>query len=231
MRINRKKSSHTPTRLRYLTGGIRLVGCKVLIFVAMIFTSTNLYATSCNMVRYTSGYNGRVVFQCDDDISLKSNKLVFYITGKNVNIEDISFDIVESDYSIEEISPQIKKVSLNAFMKGWLNDQDFIAEKNKQILFSIKIARDSNPKYKILWGGVIRNSYRNHKSKENNIQLYKNKKGNIFLLEKGLDCTIQDDCDARIYIDKDCDAEGGCKGIKEYFDSKAALGVVHQAQV
>ena len=204
---------------------------KALILIIIIFCSSNLYATSCNMVSYANGYNGRVVFECDDDISLKDNKLIFYVIGKNVDIEEISFDGIETDYSVEDISPQIKKVSLNAFIKGWLDDEDFVAEKDRQILFSISMVRKTNPDYKILWGGTVKNSYKNYKSKANNIQLYKNGIGHIYLLEKGLDCTIQDDCDSKIYIDKDCDEENGCKAIKEYFDSKAALGVVHQQQV
>ena len=50
------------------------------------------------------------------------------------------------------------------------------------------------------------------------------------MLKKGLDCTIQDDCDSKIYIDKNCN-EDGCKEIGQYFDLKGALGVVHQRQV
>ena len=213
-----------------MIGDVRLK-IKTLILIAMIFSSVNLFAASCNMIRYASGYNGSVVFECDDDISLKDNKLVFYITGENVDAEDISFVGVEADYSIEKISPQIKKVSLNVFTKGWLDEEDFVAEKGRKIPFSIEVARGSNSSYEILWGGVVKNSYKNYKSKANNIQLYKNKAGNIFLLEKGLDCTIQDDCDSKIYIDKNCDEENSCKAIKEYFDSKGSLGVVHQRQV
>ncbi len=157
---------------------------KALILVVLIFSSINLFATSCNMASYANGYNGRVVFECDDDISLKDNKLVFYVTGKNVDIEGISFDGVETDYSIEEISPQIKKVSLNVFIKGWLDDQDFVAEKDKQTPFKLKVARGSNPSYEILWGGIVKNSYKNYKSKANNIQIYKDKIGSIYMLKK-----------------------------------------------
>ncbi|MFT5950765.1 MAG: hypothetical protein ACI9BN_001018 [Francisella sp.] len=204
---------------------------KTLIFVALIFSSVELYATSCNMVRYDNGYNGSVVFKCDDDISLKNNKLVFYMTGKSVGMEGISFDGVETDYSIEEIFQQIKKVSLNVHIKGWLDDQDFVAEKGKQISFKIKVARDSNPNYKILWGGVVKNSYKNYKSKANNIQLYKNETGRVYVLKKGLDCTIQDDCDSKIYIDENCGEKTNCKEVGQYFDLKGALGVVHQKRV
>ena len=231
IKLNLKKFRHTPILLGYLTSSLQLVNYKAAIFIAMFFCSSELYATSCSMVRYANGYNGSVVFECDDDTSLEDNKLVFYIAGKNVNIEDISLDTVESDYAIEEISPQIKKISLNIFVKGWLIDQAFIAEKNRQIRFGIEVARGSNSNYDILWGGVVKNSYKNHKSKANNIQLYKNKVGNIYLLKKGLDCTIKDNCDSEIYIDKDCDENGGCEEIRQYFDSKSALGVVHQKRV
>ena len=201
---------------------------KTLMLIALIFSSVELYSMSCNMDSYAKGYNGRVVFECDDDISLKDNKLVFYVTGKNVHIEGISFDGVETDYSIEEISRQIKKVSLNVFIKGWLDDQDFVAEKDKQTSFKLKVARGSNPNYEILWGGIVKNSYKNYRSKANNIQLYKDKTGNIYMLKKGLDCSIKDDCDSKIYIDDDCSKNGSCEKLKRHFDSKIGLGIIHQ---
>ena len=196
----------------------------------MLFGIVSSYASNCEVVNFHNGEHGLIEFKCDEDTSLKKNKVVFYFTGSNVKIDSIKVDEGKVDYDINKISAKLRKVELNVVTETLLTDLDYKAHEGEIVKVRIKAQRKSNLDYKLLWGGVVKNSYKNRKNKNNNLQFYRDKSGNFFAYEKGLNCAISNNCDDKIKLSKNCDSEK-CKELSQKLGVYADFGIAHQRLV
>jgi hypothetical protein len=177
----------------------------------------------CHISDYTNGYDGKISFKCDDEVSLSENKIVFYIIG-DANLDDIRLYGVKVKYKQDEITERLNKISVNLVTEGVFVDSDYIVDKNKTINLKLIFSGDSNPKYQILWGGVVASSYHQQKPQDRNIQIYQNLDGRVYFYENGLKCALENDCDDRVYIDKNCKDHENCN---KFDDSKNKYGLVY----
>lgn len=201
-----------------------------ILLALMFFGIASSFANNCELVNFHGGEHGLIEFKCDEDTSLKKNKVVFYFTGSNVKIDSIKVDEGRVDYDIDNISANLRKVELNVVTETLLTDLDYKAHEDEIVKLRIKAQRDSNLDYKLLWGGVVKNSYKNRKNKNNNLQFYRDKSGNFFAYEKGLACAISDDCDDKVKLSKDCDSQK-CQKLSQKMNIYADFGIAHQRLV
>lgn len=186
-----------------------------------------MYANSCELVGAKSGKHGLLEFKCHQDTSLKKNKLIFYLVGSGVKIDSIEVDNGKVDYDIDKISKKLRRVELNIVTETMLKDLDFTAYEGEIVKLRIKSKKDSNLDYELLWGGVVKNSYKNRKNKNNNLRLYRNKSGNFFAYRKGIECAISNDCDKKINFFKNCDSNK-CQKLNQKLRTYADFGIIHQ---
>ncbi|APA82341.1 hypothetical protein N894_0357 [Francisella tularensis subsp. novicida PA10-7858] len=143
------------------------------IFLVLIVSVCNVYAANCQLIDTQNGSNGLVEFSCDQDVSLDDNKVIFYIVGKDVEIDSIKVSRGDIDFTIDQVTKNVKRVSLNIVKKTILDfELDYIAYRQQPVKLIIQAKKDSNLDYQILWGGVVRNSYTNTKNNNNNFQFY-----------------------------------------------------------
>ncbi|AIT10325.1 hypothetical protein LO80_07815 [Candidatus Francisella endociliophora] len=192
-----------------------------------LFYITGLYAKGCELVNFENGKNGLLEFKCDEDVSLKNNKLVFYFTGSRVKVDSIKVAGGKTDYDIDKISRKLRRVELNVVTETIFKDLDYTAHEGEIVKLEITPKRKSNLNYKVLWGGVVKNSYKNRKNKNNNLQFYRNKTGDFFAYEDGLECAIKHDCDDKIELSKQCDSER-CHKLNQKLSIYSDFGMAHQ---
>ncbi|AEB27259.1 pilus assembly protein [Francisella cf. novicida Fx1] len=200
------------------------------IFLVLIVSICNVYAANCQLIDAQNGSNGLVEFSCDQDVSLDDNKVIFYIVGKDVEIDSIKVSRGDIDFTIDQVTKNVKRVSLNIVKKTILDfELDYIAYRQQPVKLIIQAKKDSNLDYQILWGGVVRNSYTNTKNNNNNFQFYITK-SKLFVVKNGLECSIKGDCDANINIADRNDSPQANELLQKlatYFD----FGIVHQRLV
>ncbi|APC95204.1 hypothetical protein IBE10_00845 [Francisella tularensis subsp. novicida] len=202
------------------------------IFLVLIVSVCNVYAANCQLIDTQNGSNGLVEFSCDQDVSLDDNKVIFYIVGKDVEIDSIKVSRGDIDFTIDQVTKNVKRVSLNIVKKTILDfELDYIAYRQQPVKLIIQAKKDSNLDYQILWGGVVRNSYTNTKNNNNNnnFQFYITK-SKLFVVKNGLECSIKGDCDANINIADQNDSPQANELLQKlatYFD----FGIVHQRLV
>jgi hypothetical protein len=195
----------------------------------VLITSKTIYAINCSFQGFKKNrVDSRLEFKCHEDTSLKDNKLIFYIIGKNVKIKTIETSEGKVDFDIADISKNIKQVSVNISIETWLMNFDYTADKDKKIELTIISKQDSNRDFKILWGGVIKNSHSSKKSKNNDFQFYRNDDDQFYIVKKGLSCYLKDDCDDDIKIlDSSCNSQK-CKLLKQKLGIYSDFGIIHQ---
>ncbi|WP_104929174.1 hypothetical protein [Francisella tularensis] len=202
------------------------------IFLVLIVSICNVYAANCQLIDTQNGSNGLVEFSCDQDVSLDDNKVIFYIVGKDVEIDSIKVSRGDIDFTIDQVTKNVKRVSLNIVKKTILDfELDYIAYRQQPVKLIIQAKKDSNLDYQILWGGVVKNSYTNTKNNNNNnnFQFYITK-SKLFVVKNGLECSIKGDCDANINIADQNDSPQANELLQKlatYFD----FGIVHQRLV
>lgn len=199
-----------------------------LIYLLLIFKIG--YTADCSFLGFERDrLDDRLKFTCSEDTSLKDNKLVFYVVGKKNEIKTVEMPGARVDFDIDEVSKNILQVSVNISVKIRAKEYiDYMAGKDKSVELTIIPEDNSSHDYKILWGGVIKNSYSPKKSKKKNLQLYRDDKGNFYVIEKGLNCYIKDDCDDDIEIlDNNCNSQK-CKLLKQKLGIYANFGIIHQ---
>lgn len=203
----------------------------VLLISIFILASNLVYAINCQLIDSQSGYKGFLEFSCDTDISLDDNKAIFYLIGNNVDIKSIDVSDADADvkYSIDTIAENIKRVSLNISKKTLFVDLDYTAYKDKPIKITITAKKDTNLEYKILWGGIVKNSYKIQKSSGNNLQFYTTTSRELFAVKDGLGCTIKADCDDKISLLNQDGLQMSklARGISGYL----SFGIIHQELV
>ncbi|EDZ90036.1 hypothetical protein [Francisella tularensis] len=200
------------------------------IFLVLIVSICNVYAANCQLIDTQNGSNGLVEFSCDQDVSLDDNKVIFYIVGKDVEIDSIKVSRGDINFTIDQVTKNVKRVSLNIVKKTILDfELDYIAYRQQPVKLIIQAKKDSNLDYQILWGGVVKNSYTNTKNNNNNFQFYITK-SKLFVVKNGLECLIKGDCDANINIADQNDSPQATQLLQKlatYFD----FGIVHQRLV
>ncbi|WP_246145946.1 hypothetical protein [Francisella marina] len=178
-----------------------LIKLKYVVLVSIFFLVSNLvYASSCQLIDNQSGYKGFLEFSCDAEISLDDNKIVFYLIGKGVDVDSIDLANADVKYSVDDIAENVKRVSLNISKKTLFIDFDYFAYKDKPVKLKITVKKNSNLNYEVLWGGIVKNSYKIQKSSGNNLQFYRTTSKDIFAIKDGFKCTLDDDCDGRIKL-------------------------------
>ncbi|MED7787660.1 hypothetical protein [Francisella sp. 19X1-34] len=201
----------------------------VIIFVYVLLTAKIVYALNCSFLGFEKNrVDSRLRFKCHEDTSLKDNKLMFYIIGKNVKIETIKSPEGKVDFNIDDISENIKQVSVNISIETWLIDLNYTADKDKAIELTILPKKDSNRDFKILWGGVIKNSHSSKKTKNNDFQFYRNKDDQFYVVKKGLNCYLKDDCDDNIKVSNNTCNSKNCKLLRQSLGIYADFGIIHQ---
>lgn len=201
----------------------------LLSIITMIFLTQLSFAKDtplCNISEYSNGYNGKLSFKCNERISLSDNKVVFYIVGI-VELDRIDIHGVKAKFKTDQISKGLAKVTVNLVTEGVLYDGDYMVDKDRLVNLRLIFSGDSNPKYKVLWGGVIKNSYKQTKIKSDNIQIYRNLNGRVYLYMDGLKCAIGKDCDDKIYIDKDCKNNKNCNKFNNDGNNRKIYGLVY----
>ncbi|MBY7734087.1 hypothetical protein [Francisella philomiragia] len=197
-----------------------------LLISIFILASNLVYAVNCQLIDSQSGYKGFIDFSCDTDISLDDNKVIFYLIGNDIDIKSIDVSDVEVNYSIDTVAENIKRVSLNVSKKTLFVDLGYTAYKDKPIKVTIAAKKDTNLEYKILWGGVVKNSYKIQKSSGNNLQFYRTTSRELFVVKDGLGCAIKADCDDKIsLLNQDgLQMDKLAKDISGYL----SFGIIHQ---
>ncbi|QLE79848.1 hypothetical protein FLM55_08935 [Francisella sp. Scap27] len=180
----------------------------------------------CHISEYTNGYDGKLSFKCDNEISLSENKVVFYIVG-DAKLDNIRLYGVKVKYKEDEITKGLSKISVNLVTKGVFVDSDYIVNKNNTVNLKLIFSGDSNPKYKVLWGGVVKNSYKQRKPQKRNIQIYQGLDGKVYFYENGLKCAIENDCDDKVYIDENCQDNKNCNKFDNNYKNKKKYGLVY----
>lgn len=202
--------------------------CKKLsIFFLLGLCILKLYANDCELINFNAGYHGLLKFVCHQDISLQDNKLIFYIVGKNVKIEKINVNGGKIDYDMDKISKNINQVTLNISTESLFIDLDFIAYENQPIKLFIEPEKKSNLDYKILFGGVVKNSYNNKVNKNNNLQFHRNNLGEFFVFKNGLECFINESCKDKVKISNNCGSQQ-CNKINQKLSLYKGFGIIHQ---
>ncbi|ABI83410.1 hypothetical protein IBE73_05115 [Francisella tularensis] len=143
------------------------------IFLVLIVSICNVYAANYQLIDAQNGSNGLVEFSCDQDVLLDDNKVIFYIVGKDVEIDSVKVSRGDIDFTIDQVTKNVKRVSLNIVKKTILDfELDYIAYRQQPVKLIIQAKKDSNLDYQILWGRVVKNSYTNTENNNNNFQFY-----------------------------------------------------------
>ena len=135
------------------------------------------------------------------------------------------------DFDVKDISENIEQVSVNISIEIQSKDFDYTADRDKPVELKIISKQGGNRDFKMLWGGVIKNSHSSKKDKSNNFQFYRDKDNHFYIVEKGLSCSIKDDCDDDIKIlDNSCNSEK-CRLLKQKLGIYSDFGIIHQRSI
>ncbi|MDE4990400.1 hypothetical protein NAH39_09985, partial [Francisella tularensis subsp. holarctica] len=77
----------------------------------------NVYAANCQLIDAQNGSKGLVEFSCDQDVLLDDKKVIFYIVGKDVEIDSVKVSRGDIDFTIDQVTKNDKRVSLNIVKK------------------------------------------------------------------------------------------------------------------
>jgi hypothetical protein len=204
----------------------------IIAYIFVLLASKVVYALNCSFISLEKNrVDSRLSFKCHEDTSLKDNKLIFYIIGKNVKIKTIKSSEGKVDFDIDDITNNIKQVSVNISIETWFKDFDYTADKDETIELTIISKQDGNRDFKVLWGGVIKNSHSAKNSKNNDFQFYRSKDNHFYIVKKGLSCFLKDDCDDSINLsDSDCSSRK-CKLLRQKLGIYSDFGIIHQRNI
>ncbi|WP_150466778.1 hypothetical protein [Francisella sp. SYW-9] len=204
----------------------------IIVFMFALLASKTVYALNCSFISLGKNrVDNRLIFKCHEDTSLKDNKLIFYIIGKNVKIKTIKSSEGKVDFDIDDITNNIKQVSVNISIETWFRDFDYTADKDEAIELTIISKKDSNRDFKVLWGGVIKNSHSAKNSKNNDFQFYRNKDNHFYIVEKGLSCFLKGDCDDTINLSDSDGNSQQCKLLRQKLSIYSDFGIIHQRNI
>lgn len=206
-----------------------MCGIRIFLWVVVFLYSNSLFAIErplCEISEYSNGYRGKLSFRCNEDVSLSDNKAVFYIVG-DANLDKIALYNVKVKFKSREIAKNLTKVSVNLVTEGIFGDRSYVVKKDKAINLRLLFSGKAKPKYKVLWGGVIKNSYKQKVIKSSDIQIFQNMQGRVYFYKKGLKCAIENDCDDKFYIDKNCKEHNNCNKFDKDGNNKNLFGLVY----